>query len=364
VYARLTCGLAACGWRVSLIAPQFGTLPPMPDGAAYFPVAHVLGYRARIGRTGRVVARLEEAAPDLALFVDPELFPALLGWKRRTGRPVVFDRHEYFERPDVLVSAGLAGRLLAWAYGRYERWAAARLDGMVVVLDDMLRVVPPGLPACVAHNYPSRAALEALGAPPAEGTPRYTCVLLGTQEVVRGCRETLQLADELVNRRGRREFTMLLGGRWQPGLLEEARAFIAAHGLGANVELAERYLPHAAVLELVRASRIGLCPYLNNPKAQSQLMNKLPEFMAAGLPVITSPSSMNGRIVEASGGGALHWADEVAAIADTIERWLDHPDEAAELGRRGQAYVREHLVWEHELARLDQWLRRLLPPAH
>jgi hypothetical protein len=287
----------------------------------------------------------------------------MLRWKHRTGKPVVFDRHEYFERGDVLVSRGLSGRMLAWGYGRYEQWAAPQLDGVVVVLDDMVRSLPPGTNVCVAHNYPSRSALESLAAPPLPATPRYTAILLGTQEIVRGCREMLALADEMVNRRRRQEFTVLLGGRWQPGLLEESRNFVDEHQLASNVTFAEDYLPHSQVLELVRASRIGLCPYLNTPKAESQLMNKLPEFMAAGLPVITSPSSLNGQIVEASGGGRLFWADEIGAIADTLERWLDQPVEAAALGARGQAYVREHLVWENELARLDAWLRQYLPLA-
>jgi hypothetical protein len=360
VYTRLTCGLAAAGWRVSLIAPELGTVPAMPPNAVYYPVEYLRGYRARIGGTGRIVARLNDLQPDLALFVDPELFPAMLRWKHRSGRPVVFDRHEYFERADVLVSRGLRGRVLAWGYGRYEHWAAPRLDGVVVVLEDMVRSLPPGTRVCVAHNYPARDALETLAQPPSPETPRYTSILLGTQEIVRGCREMLALAHELVVKRKRNEFTILLGGRWQAGLLEEARQFVAEHGLEANVTFAERYLPHAQVLELVRASRIGLCPYLNNPKAESQLMNKLPEFMAAGLPVITSPSSMNGEIVAASGGGVLLWADEVTAIADTVEHWLDQPDEAAALGARGQAYVTEHLVWEKELERLDAWLRQRL----
>ena len=357
IYARLTCGLAASGWRVSLIAPQTGTVPPMPPGAAYYPIAPLRGYRARLLGTGSVIAALEPLNADIALFADPELFPALLRWKRRSGRPVVFDRHEYFERGDILVSQGLPGRILARLYALYERRAARQIDGVIVVLDEMAASLPPGTDICVAHNYPSRAALDALAAAPLAGTQHYTCVQLGTQEIIRGCRETLELARELVAIRGRSDFMLLLGGRWQPGLLDEARAFVAEHKLEANVTLAETYLPHTEVLELVRASRIGLCPYLNNPKAESQLMNKLPEFMAAGLPVITSPSSMNGQIVTESGGGALYWADEVGAIADTVERWLDHPDEAAQLGRQGQAYVYEHLVWEKELARLDTWLR-------
>jgi glycosyltransferase involved in cell wall biosynthesis len=80
------------------------------------------------------------------------------------------------------------------------------------------------------------------------------------------------------------------------------------------------------------------------------------EFMGAGLPVITSPSSANGQIVRDAQCGSLHWADEVPAMAETIERWMNNPDEARVLGRRGQEYAQKHLVWESELDRVVPWL--------
>jgi len=118
-------------------------------------------------------------------------------------------------------------------------------------------------------------------------------------------------------------------------------------------------VPHAEAVALTKAASIGFSPYINNAKARHQLQNKVLEFMGAGLPVITSPSSLNEEIVSAAGCGALHWADEIEAIADTIELWLDQPDLAAELGRRGQEYVRKHLAWENELERVLPWLEAL-----
>ena len=100
LFSRLCCGLVQCGWRVTLLLPKFGGDPPaLPTGAEYVPLLHHEGYAARLRHAVPAVMQgLAQLAPDLAIFVDPELMPAMLRWQRRTGRPAVFDRHEHFER--------------------------------------------------------------------------------------------------------------------------------------------------------------------------------------------------------------------------------------------------------------------------
>jgi glycosyltransferase involved in cell wall biosynthesis len=360
VFSRLACGLAARGWRVSLVLPQFGgDPPPLSPGVELHPIAHLKGYKARITRSVPAVMRqLGRLDPDLAIFIDPELMPALLRWQARTGRPAVFDRHEHFERVGDTGTLSTLGRFLTFCYASYERRCARRLAGVIVVLEDM-RSALPGANVLVAHNYPPRSALDALGQPPDPTTEHYTFVQLGTMDVLRGFLDTLELARVLVCERGR-DVRFLLGGHWQAGLLDQARSFAAQHRLEHHLTLVEHYLPHAQVVAHLRASSIGLATYPDNPLARSLLMNKLAEYMAAGLPLVAGPSSNSARIVEASGGGVLLWSNQVREIADVVERWLDNPDEARAIGARGQAWVREHLTWEAEFDRLDPWLRGLL----
>ena len=301
--------------------------------------------------------------PDLVLFPDPELLLVLPRWARRRGIPVVFDRHENFEDPGSLVQHGGISSLVAAAYARYERWITPRLDGVIVVLEEMVERLHPRTVTRVAHNFPTRETVEALSGAPRPDTPAYTCINIGAVHVERGLHEQLEVARTMVRDRGRDDFSLCLGGHFPPGQLERCREFVRAHDLERSVHLVETYLPHAEVIELCRAARIGFSPYLDNRTARITLQNKILEFMAAGLPVITSPSSMNGRVIERSGGGALYWADETAAICDQIEAWMDDPDEARRRGELGRTYLLQNLVWEVDLERVEAWLRQLCASA-
>jgi glycosyltransferase involved in cell wall biosynthesis len=357
VFTRWVCGLAARGWRVSLIAPRRGTTPPpMPAGAAYYEIPEAAGYLARLLKADRVLPFLRDLKPDVVLAVDPELLPVLLRYRGESRAAVVFDRHENFDEPGTLYRGGKLGKLIARAYVGFERYAAPRLDGVVVVIEEMVANLHPRTRAITAHNFPTRSVLAELAGEPAPGTPRYTAINLGGQLSSRGYPHLLELTRVLVRERGRQDFTFALGGRFEPGGYEKSEEFRRQHGLEANLTLFSDFLPHAEAVNLTRAAQIGLTPYLNNAKAKITLQNKVLEFMGAGLPVITSPSSLNGKFVADAGCGALHWADEVGAIADTIEAWMDAPDEARRLGARGQEYALAKLVWEAELDRIAPWL--------
>ena len=361
VFSRLACGFAALGWRVSLLAPPIEPIPEMPAGVDYYPVKRVLGYLRRLFFAGGVVPLLKQLSPDIVIFPDPELMPVLLNYKRRTSRVVVFDRHEVFDKLETLAVYSWLERLLLRAYVHYERYAATRLNGVIVVLAEMIEALPPATNTIVAHNYPTRASLKALAAPTPPHTPRFTCVHIGAIYADRYFDELLALVHELVVVRGKRDFTLCLGGQFEPGLMARAQAFIAKHKLASNVTIIPDRVPHENVLRLVRASRIGLSPYRRNVIAQNTLQNKILEFMAAGLPVITSPSSKNGEVVKRSDCGRLFWAEQIEEIADTVQEWMENPEEAERLGQRGRAYVLEYLVWEEELVKLEQWLLNMLP---
>ncbi len=359
VYMRLVCGFARLGWRVSLIAPQRGPLPTMPPGATYYPVDHITGYLRRWREAGRVLPRLRELQPDVVVFPDPELLACMGRYQRETGTVTVFDRHENFEQVGAYHAASLADKLLGRAYASFERYAVRRISGVIVVFDEMRRAIPTGVPTCVAHNYPTRAALEVLAGPPAPGTPSYTSVFIGAFRGVHGTQRLLEVAHELVNVRGLKDFTLYVAGQFDPGLADAAQQYITAQQLENNITLNPQRVPYDQVVALVAASRIGLCPLSRQVAMQNYLQNKLLEFMAAGLPVVASDTGPGGRIMEASGCGKLLWAEEVPQIADTVEAWMRQPEAAQAMGLRGQAYVLEHLVWESELARLEQWLREL-----
>lgn len=360
ILTRWVSGLSSAGIKASLIAPRIEPIPEMPQGVEIILVEPFTRYADRLRHSSRVLKPLRQLSPDIVIYPDPELHAPLLRYRSHSECAVVFDRHENFDQPDTLYQGtGVTGRLVAQVYPRIEAYACRRLDGVIVVIPSMLDILPPGTNAVVAHNFPTRAVLNDLAGEADAGTKTFAAINLGAIQANRGFQHYLELARCLVIDRGRSDFSLCLGGKWDPGALEWATHYAEQHKIVDHVMLVPARIPHSEAIQLTKAAKIGFSPYLDNAKAHRQLQNKVLEFMAAGLPVITSPSSLNRELVETAGCGVLHWANEVEQIADTIETWLDNPDLAAELGRRGQTYVRENLVWESELARVLPWLDQL-----
>jgi glycosyltransferase involved in cell wall biosynthesis len=358
MFTRWTVGLAARGWRVTLIAPARGPVPPMPPGAEYIETPFAGGHVKRLLGAGRILEPLRRVKPDIVLFPDPELIPVMLRY-RRGGTPVVFDRHENYDQPQEQFNYSPLSNFVSQAYVKYERYALPKLDGVIVVLDGMLGRINPRTNAIVAYNYPTRETYNRLAAGPTPGTRSYTCVNIGSQQTIRGLMEWLELARVLVKDRKRSEFTILLGGPYDPGNYEQAKAFVAQHQLEAAVDLQPVRFSHADTLNLVSASKIGFSPLLQNDFSRLELQNKLLEYMGAGLPVITSPSSMDGKIVSEAACGYLYWAGQINELADAMERLLDDPAQAQELGRRGKDYAQRQLCWDGELDRATEWMEQL-----
>jgi glycosyltransferase involved in cell wall biosynthesis len=80
------------------------------------------------------------------------------------------------------------------------------------------------------------------------------------------------------------------------------------------------------------------------------------EAMAAGLPVVTTPSGGPEALVRESGAGVVLEGFSSDGLARTIRRLLADPDALAEMRRRGREYV----VREHSPARFRELLAREL----
>jgi glycosyltransferase involved in cell wall biosynthesis len=113
-------------------------------------------------------------------------------------------------------------------------------------------------------------------------------------------------------------------------------------------------VPKATVVPLLKRCDVGLVATVRSELYQYGVsMNKLFDYLAAGLPVVLS-ADMPGSIVELSGAGVLVPPDDPAALAAGIERLLHRTAaERQEMGLRGRAYLEAH----HDLRRVaDQYL--------
>jgi len=92
-----------------------------------------------------------------------------------------------------------------------------------------------------------------------------------------------------------------------------------------------------------------------HPTFRGFIPSKLIDFMATGRPVIVAAAGETARLVERSEAGLVVPPEDAVALADAA-RWLaKHPDEAAEMGRRGRAFAATRLR-SHQAERLEKLL--------
>lgn len=358
VFKKLVLSFAQAGWDIEFVAPQLEPIPQMPENVRFHPIKPRRGYLQRFLNAKHIVNLIQPWQPSVVIFVDPELIWDMYWYKLRNPKTIViFDRHENFNLLSKSLP-GLSNYLSTLVYSWLEWWITPKLDAVIVVLDEMRNYLNPKTNTITVHNFPDRNTLSRFQTLSDINThsESYTCVILGSFTANNALMEHLKLVDELVNHRKRNEFKLLIGGNIQASDIEKAQSFIKEKKLENNIKLVEKRIPHDEVIEYVKNSRIGLCTYLNNPNLKITLHNKVLESMAAGLPVITSPSSMNQKIVCDAGCGVTFWANEIDKIADQIEYWLDNPETAKTLGQKGQDYVQNFCVWERDFEKLNNWL--------
>jgi len=78
------------------------------------------------------------------------------------------------------------------------------------------------------------------------------------------------------------------------------------------------------------------------------LLNKMFEYMAAGLPVIASNFPLWRDIIEGNGCGIMVDPKSPEEIAKAVEYLIDNPQEAKVMGENGRKAVEEKYSWNPE----------------
>jgi len=264
---------------------------------------------------------------------DPELLAVALWLRASTGRPVIYDVHEYLgetARTKRWLPAPL--RLpVALTAARLERAAASRLSAAVAVNEDLAaRFAAAGARAVTVTNFPWAAAF------PDGGAPAGPIVLyVGGLAPLRGL-EVMRDAWPLVSIPGAR---LLLAGPGDPGPLPQG-----AEHLGT--------VDHDQVPGLLTRAAVAWVPLQRHGNYDRAVPTKLVEAMAAGRPVVASDLGRMGAMVRAAGCGVLVPPDDPEAHAAALTRLLAAPAEAARMGAAGRRAFRSGLAFEGQAAKL------------
>ena len=292
-------------------------------------------------RTGVCGVRAWQSARKVdILFIQKVIFPAPVRWLLRAKRPVVV-----YDFDDAIFTTEVQQR--HWLASWKERRNARGLPAMLRLADRA--VVENDYTEAFAASYCSTFRITG----PID-TEAYSCaqesyrngrpVVLGWM----GSATTLQYL-ELIRRPLSR-----LGKRFPNLRLEIVGA--RATGLnGLTVDSREWDLEREG--EDLRGFDIGLMPIADDAWTRGKGGYKLLQYMAAGLPVVTSPVGINKEIV--TNGQSGFWAEDEAEWEDRLAQLVEDSQLRRDMGAKGRAVAEARYALALHQERLHEMLSSL-----
>jgi glycosyltransferase involved in cell wall biosynthesis len=302
----------------------------------------------------RHIARHTRA--DVILCRDlPLAVPSILVAKQ-LHIPVVFDMAENY--PAMFESRRSTGRAKLWdgivrnpSFARLiEDWVLSRVDGVLVVVEESRdRLMAMGVPAeriVLVSNTPPLSRLDSRPASH-NGGDTLQAVYLGRVEAQRGI-GTLLEATALLRAEGVPLALTIYGDGVDLAFFQERSQALA---LEPPTVVFRKQVSNAVALSELAHAHVGIIPHWRDEQWDTTVPNKLFDYMAAGLAVVTSDAAPLKRIVEACGCGLVYRDRDAEECARAL-RWLGDATVRHEAAARGRAAVRTTYHWERDVDRL------------
>jgi glycosyltransferase involved in cell wall biosynthesis len=293
---------------------------------------------------------------DLVHFHDLDILPYMAALA--IFKPVVYDVHENY--PDEMLVKRWIPKLLRRPLYHGVRFAQVGLSRMV---HNAIFVVPE-----IEKHFPKHVLRTAIIRNDAtldlfeDVSNDYrsrpdTVVFLGSNYEGNGTFLFLEIADRLKEIRPKVRFLMI--DRWAAASIRErALEFIKVRGL-ANVTILPN-VPPQKVMEYLNRSTIGIAPSLRQTTRINALQTKLFEYMAAGLPIVSSDLPNEVRLAEETGAMLLCRPEESGTFVSAIEDLLDDREYAYRIGQAGQNAFRNRFCWEAQAETLESYYKEIV----
>lgn len=339
IASRQIRALVAAGHDVTYLAPFSATGSAPVDGVRPVDVPRATG-RRRAGalRAARAALRSHGRAADLWLLHDPELLLAVAG----LPRPVtVWDVHE-----DTVAALTLKAWLppaarppVALGVRLLERTAERRVR---------LLLAEEGYRARFRQTHPvvpNTTWVPGSAPPPDEDRVVY----VGHLSRARGALLLLDLA-RLLQDEVRVELVGAADGEVAPSLARARdEGLLDWHGP----------LPNDEALRRVEGAVAGLSLLADEPNYRHSVPTKVMEYMARGVPVVTTPTPRAQAMVQEHACGVVVPYGDVAAVADAVRALRRDAPRRRELGRRGHEAAAALYDWRRDagafVAQLEGW---------
>jgi glycosyltransferase involved in cell wall biosynthesis len=282
---------------------------------------------------------------DILLIHDIELLFALP--PARSRPPTVWDVHEdtigALETKSYLSET--VRRLLPPLIRRVEERAERRLH--LILAEEAYRTRFPGTHPVI----PNTTYVSPVPPPP----PRDNrIVYVGQLSEARGAVEMVELARRLAPKGIRMDLIGPADAATRP-LLRDAQREGVLDWFG--------YVPNQFALRMTEGALAGLSLLHDVANYRQSMPTKVVEYMARGIPVITTPLPMAASIVGRVDCGMIVPFQDVDAVAHAVLRLKDDPERRAAMGARGYAEARSHYHWPDHSAEFVTHLERVAAAA-
>jgi len=327
IFHRQVKTLLEAGHEVTYLAPFGERPPPVLGGLRCRDLPRSTGLdRLRAVAAARRALAEETTNANLVIVHDPEL--TLLD--RWIACPKAYDVHEDLvaQLDDKEWIPGLGRGALRVVSRRLERRAARRFC-LLLAEDSYCRRLPGGV---VVRNTP-RLPAEVR----ASGTRRV--VYLGRVSRGRGV-ETMV---EAMRRVDGGQTLDLYGpvDRSAADVIDAAPSGVTAHG----------FVDNPVALRSIAGAMAGLSLLGDLPNYRHSVPSKILEYMAHGVPVITTPLPVARRVVEEAEAGIIVPFDDPKSVGEALASLAD-PSLRVRFSENGRRFVAESYNWEADANRL------------
>jgi glycosyltransferase involved in cell wall biosynthesis len=338
-YRQLSALLRA-GASVTYAAPFDAYHREPPIGVTAINLPRAVG-RHRVSAILSARRLLHKIGPeyDVALLHDPELLLAVPGMNARRRPLIVWDVHE-----DTAAALTMKGWLPGFlrpvaglAVRATERWAERRCELLLAEEGYKSRFRRP-------HPVVPNSVIVPTEPPPPAGEDRV--VYLGRLTGPRGALEMIELGRRLAP-----EVTVDLIG---PADADVARQVAEAHRLGWVRH--HGFVPNREALGLLRGALAGLALLHDEPNYATSRPTKVMEYMAFGVPVVTTPNAASAEMVHRYESGVVVPFEDPGAAVEAVLSLRRDPDRRQRLGNSGRAAAVRDLDWRADGQRFGELL--------
>jgi hypothetical protein len=338
--------LSEAGLSVCVIGPH--VRHEVIDGVTIDPLPAPTSRWQRLGLHWTLFKKAQRAQGPVYIFHDPELFGVALAL-RAAGKKVIYDSHENLPMQALQkewIPKPVRYLLVPLIYA--AEWVVSHLLSGVIGATPLIQKRFSGVPNELVRNFPTASALRVLAPQTAVEKRDNVAIYAGSLTRIRGVRELIAAFSGIPNAE------LWLVGPFEDRALEQE---ILAR-LPENVKYLGT-MPFKQVLALYGSAKLGVLVYYPSPNNRKALPIKLFEYMAAGLPVLTS----NLPEFEAMTAGCgisvdPHNVDQIRAAITSL---LSNPAMIAEMSTVARRRALQEFTWEAEGERLVQFCSSLLP---